>query len=433
MNYTRMLIIAGGFALGILSLVVTFSIVDPTPPERITMTTGPAGSAAALIGEEYRHILAESGIELVLQPSAGARENLERMSRGESDLGFLTMGTPDASQQDTLRSLGAMYFEPLWIFTTAPKKLDFGFEDLNNSKWSIGPPGSRTNSATRLLLELNGVDTTGLKLLELPPIEAAERLAAGEIQVVSMVSDAASQVLRDLLGMEDATLVDFNRADAYVALFPELRKLIVPAGIGSIAKNLPPHDTRILAFTTMLGVQEDLHAITQSLILDAATKVHSVPGIFHTDASFPLSVHQIIPLSDSAAAYYADGRPLLLRFLPYWLAVFIMQILTAAIPLLAVIYPLMNYMPSFFDWFMRRQLYQVYVELRRIDQIVQSADKAQLETFENRLDEMERRATSMRVPVTYAAMLYGLKTHIGGVRQKINNARQRLVENQTGQ
>ena len=61
--------------------------------------------------------LKESGVEVQLLASGGALENLELLKSGEADIGFLTMGYPAGQDAVNLRSLGAMFFEPLWVFT----------------------------------------------------------------------------------------------------------------------------------------------------------------------------------------------------------------------------------------------------------------------------------------------------------------------------
>ena len=105
-----------------------------------------------------------------------------------------------------------------------------------------------------------------------------------------------------------------------------------------------------------------------------------------------------------------------------------MQVLVAAIPLLTIVYPLLKLMPSVFDWAMRRQFYKVYVELRQMDRGLSSVDPGQIEHYKKRLEELEQRVTSLRVPVTYASMLYALKAHIGAVRQKVHAADERASE-----
>ena len=234
--------------------------------------------------------------------------------------------------------------------------------------------------------------------------------------------NAISPMIRQLLSAEEIILVDFQRADAYVALFPELTKLIVPAGVGNLTLNLPATDTRVLAFTAILAVQKSMHPITQSLFLEAASRIHGDPDLFHGAGEFPQPRDQALLLSDSAKAYFADGRPLLLRMLPYPVAVLVMQLLAAAVPLLGIVYPMLRLMPRAFHWVMRHQFHRVYDELRLIDKGIGSASVSELEAHRNRLENLEQRVTRLRVPVSYATKIYALKSHIGSVLQRVRDA-----------
>ena len=138
-----------------------------------------------------------------------------------------------------------------------------------------------------------------------------------------------------------------------------LANIAVPAGVGSLAKNLPPEDVNILAFTTILVVREDLHPGIQSLLLDAASQIHSVPDLFHADGSFPSNKVFYIPLSSSASRYFTSGKPFLQRFLLFWLSVLVMQILVAALPLIDMVYPALKVIPTVYNWAMRRRIFRL--------------------------------------------------------------------------
>lgn len=423
LNRIRLLFIIVAIAVTVASLYLSFRLLNPTPPKLLTLATGPAGSAYQKLGELYKEILEENGVTVELLGTRGAIENLDLLKVGDADLGFVTMGSPDAEGAEELRSLGAMFFEPLWVFTTNPELQSGALNALRDTRISIGPPKSRSNSAARSLLLLNGIESNKLKIFEYEPAQAAALLQSEELDAQFIVSNGISPVIKQLLGSEGISLVDFQRADAYVALFPELTKLIVPAGVGNLALNLPPLDTRVLAFTAILAVQADLHPITQSLFLEAASRIHGDPDLFHGVGEFPEAKDQLILLSDSAKAYYADGRPLLLRLLPYPVAVLVMQMLTAAIPLIGLVYPMLKMMPSAFHWFMRHQFHRVYTELRKIDRGIESANDETLAENQRRLESLQHRVTTLRVPVTYATKVYALKAHISGVLQRVIEAR----------
>ena len=66
-------------ALVVGAVWAVFAVLRPAPPKTVVMMTGPEGSSYAEFAEQYRRILARSGIELRLVPSAGSVENLDRL------------------------------------------------------------------------------------------------------------------------------------------------------------------------------------------------------------------------------------------------------------------------------------------------------------------------------------------------------------------
>jgi hypothetical protein len=110
---------AGPFILlAVALLALAYWWLDPNPPKRVTLATGPAQSAYEEFGKRYAKALAAEGIEVVLQPSEGSAANLQLLREGKVDVGFVQGGTSDYTAQDEedLASLGSLFVEPLWLF-----------------------------------------------------------------------------------------------------------------------------------------------------------------------------------------------------------------------------------------------------------------------------------------------------------------------------
>jgi TRAP-type uncharacterized transport system substrate-binding protein len=91
---------------------------QPAPPRVVVMSTGPEDGAYHAYGKRYQQILARSGVQLVLKPSAGAVENLERL-RTQKDGTTLALGQGGVAPPDLdhpVQSLGGVFREPLWVF-----------------------------------------------------------------------------------------------------------------------------------------------------------------------------------------------------------------------------------------------------------------------------------------------------------------------------
>ena len=410
--------------LSVAGLIVAFSVLNPTPPRTVVMSTGPAGSAYAAFAEQYREHFAANGINLQMRRSGGAQENLERLVDQNDDVqvAFITMGSPDDAATEKLFSLGAMFFEPLWVFASDDDIANRNLTSVSEKKISIGLPGSRSNSAARQLFRLLGFAADDLPFLELDPQIAAAQVKDGTIDAVILVTNAATPLVKDLLASTSVTLVDFVRASAYTALYPQLKKLVVPAGVGSLAKNLPPNDVNILASTAILAVRRDIHPAIQTLLLDAASQIHAAPDLFHADGRFPSVTVYRLPLSPEASRYYTSGRPFLQRFLPFWLAILVMQVLVAALPLLGLIYPALKFMPSAFDWAMRRRIFLLYGELRVLEsELPASIANNSVDDFIRKLDDLDSRVRNLKMPINFSNLVFALRSHVNVVRARIPN------------
>jgi TRAP-type uncharacterized transport system substrate-binding protein len=122
LSLREMLLSAGPFALlTVALLVLTYWWLDPNPPKRVVLATGPAQSAYDEFGKRYADALARYGIQVELLSSEGSSANLELLRTGQADLGFVQGGTADIGydEEDAITSLGSLFVEPLWLFYRA--------------------------------------------------------------------------------------------------------------------------------------------------------------------------------------------------------------------------------------------------------------------------------------------------------------------------
>jgi TRAP-type uncharacterized transport system substrate-binding protein len=421
---SRRYVVIGSIAAAVLlvaAVAVVLAIINPTPPRTVVMTTGSAGSAYSEVAERYREILARDGVELRLVPSAGGVENLNRLRdpRTGVSVGFIQGGITNARKSPELVSLGTVFYEPLWFFYR-DVQLSRGLSELRGKRISIGPEGSGTRALTLELLARNGIDQSFAELLPFTPEMAGEKLLSGQIQAAIMLTSWDSPVVRRLVAATDVDLVSFPRTDAYVALYPFLNKLLLPTGVGDLAKNRPPRDVVLIAPKASLVVRRDLHPAIQYLLLDAASEIHEGPGIFHKAGQFPAAEATDLPLSSSAHQFYKSGRPFLQRYLPFWLAVLAGQLLILAIPVVGVLYPMLRLAPAVYGWGMRRRIYRLYGQLKFLEiELDRRRPEQDVTDLVGKLDRLEERANHLRVPAAFAHMLYTLRMHMSIVRTRI--------------
>jgi TRAP-type uncharacterized transport system substrate-binding protein len=399
-------------ACGAIALLATM------PPRTIVMATGPEEGAYHQIGKKYQAALAREGVRVRLIATAGALENLAllRDPRSEVTVALIQSGTTSGDEAPNLESLGTLFYEPLWVFYRRGMPA-LTFEGMRGRTVSIGTEGSGGRALSLELLKRNRADQFPAELLALAPQEAGEKLISGEIDVAFILMSWDGRVVQQLIAHELVELATFPRADAYVASFPFLSKLLVPAGVGDLGKRRPPSDVTLLAPKASLVVRSDLHSAIQYLLLNSAVHIHSNAGIFQCAGQFPAAEGIDLPLSNVALQFHKSGRPFLQDHLPFWLASLVARLLVLLIPILAVMYPMVRLLPAFYGWLMRSRVARLYGELRFLENEIETG--ADAKSLIARLDELERQAGKLRMPTRYASMMYLLRDHIALVRERL--------------
>ncbi len=389
-------------------------LAPPPPPRKIVMSTGAPDGAYHAYATRYRAILAEYGIDLVLKPSRGAQENLERLRSRVDDVDVaLVQSGLTRPEEPGLASLGSVFYEPIWIFYRDKRVLERSFE-LAGGKIAIGAPGSGTAELGRALAASAGLDQPPTTLVELGGLAAAEALAGGAIDAAFFVSAVDGPAVTRLLATRDVRLMDMRHADAYVRRMPFLHKIVLPEGVVDMKRNVPPQTVTLVALTANLIAREELHPVAVELLLAAARRVHGGATLLHAANVFPAPLDASVPLSTDAERFYKDRPGLLRRWLPFWLAIWLERTLFILLPLAAVAVPLFAYLPKIYDWRMRGRLDHWYRELKRLEHATErgAAVDKQLE----RLDEIDALVNRLKVPMGYLDRLYTLRTHASYVR-----------------
>lgn len=406
-------------ALTAVGIWLTFSLLRPTPPRLVAMAIDPEGSFTVELGNRYRELLARDGIELRLVPSAGAVESMARLRNAKSGISIAIIpgGISNDQESPGLVSLGTLFYEPLWLFSRG-QHLE-SFEQLRSLRISIGPEGSASHVLAReFLAQVGIVDQKSATFFELRPQEASAKLLNGEIDAVVLMGAWDTPAARRLLIAKEIDLASIRRADAFVALYPFLNKLVLPAGVANMAENRPPTDVLLIAPKASLIVREDLHPAIQYLLLEAASKIHSGPGVFHKAGLFPAPESIDLPLSTHARQFYKTGPPFLQRNLPFWLAVLVQQVLALLLPVVGVLYPLLRVTPKIFMSIQTRRVYRLYSELRLLEKLTSDGSTKDHKDLIKRFDQLEDRASRLWVPASLRPRLYDLRSHVRLVRQE---------------
>jgi TRAP transporter TAXI family solute receptor len=405
--------------LAAVALFITYQFVDPAPPKRITIATGGPNGAYYAYAQLYRDILARDGVTLDILQTNGSVENIALLESAESgiDVAFVQGGTGKHADDDSLRSLASLYFEPLWMFLREDAPIT-RLGDLIGKRASIGPEGSGTRALILELMRDTGYDNTDFAISDLAGQEAVDALRDGRLDVVFLVASPSSDLVQELLRTDGVILQSFERADAFTRRHRYLSNLTLPEGAVDLGNNLPPDDVTLLAPTANLVTDESLHPALVDLLLEAAHEVHGGGGLFEQPGTFPSPSYLVFPLSDEARRYFTSGPPFLRRTLPFWAATLIDRLALMLLPLIAIIIPLTRIMPPLYKWRVRRRVYRWYKELRKIEASIQSGGRDDdLPEYEAELDRIDDEVRKVKIPWAYAEELYQLRLHIRYVRE----------------
>ena len=421
-----LLISVGPFVfVAVALLVLAYWWLDPNPPKRVTLATGPAQSAYEEFGKRYAKALALEGITVVTVPSQGSAANLQLLREGKVDLGFVQGGTSDYTDADeeTLSSLGSLFVEPLWLFyrEEAARKITAtatltSLTQLQGMKINTGTPGSGVPSLMTKLLESNRIEPASLKISSLEQTPATVAFLGGEVDAIVFASAPESLMVQMLLQTPGVKLMNFAQSDAYSRRFAFLSATRLPRGVVDLAGNIPPDDVRLVAPTTALITRNTTHPALLQLFALAGTQIQGSAGWFKRAREYPNVDNNELPITKEAERAIKNGAPLLQRYLPFWVANLIERMWLVMGIIIAVLLPLSRIIPPLYTFRVRSRIFRWYGQLRDIEVRMASENNNALL---KELNQLENSAEKVTVPLSYTNELYALRSNIHLVRKKL--------------
>ena len=426
-----LLVTAGPFLLvAVVLLGLAYWVLDPNPPNRVVLATGPDQGAYAEFGKRYATLLKQHGIRVELRATQGAAENLALLRDDASnvDLAFVQGGADvergaDDVANEGLVSLGSLFHEPVWLFyreDSAQRLLKAGtltsLAQLPGWKLNIGPPGSGSPLLMQRLLDANGIERKTLTLMDLQQTPAVVALLGGEIDALVFASAPESLMVQMLLRTPGVKLFDFAQSEAYSRRFAFMSPVLLPRGVVDLARDMPGADVRLVAPTATLVAKEGTHPALLQLFVQAAHSVHGEAGWFHRKGDFPSAAHNDLPLAKEAERFYKSGAPLLQRYLPFWLANLIDRMWVVLVSIIAILLPLSRVVPPLYQFRIRSRIFRWYAQLRGVED---SFGKRGQDELLRELTDIETRVEQIAVPLSYADELYSLRSHIQMVRSRL--------------
>jgi hypothetical protein len=406
----------------IISFVVAYQFVRPAPPRHIVMATGQPEGSYYHVGQKYRQILAQDGIDLELRVTEGAVQNLRLLENGEVDVAFLQGGLGTLARSDALISLGSLYYEPVWVFYRADLPIK-RYPGVKGLRIDIGGKETGGRIVAQQVLDFIRITPQNTPITNFGGQRAADMLLEGRLDFAFMVYGYQAPVVQQLLRSDAVRIWSWRRAKAFARHFHYMTIVTLPEGFVDFAANIPPQDIKLVAATTQLVAPSGLHPALIDVLLLAAQEVHGGGGLFEDPGEFPAPKQLDFKLNSETQRFYRSGPTFLRRYLPFWLATFVDRMKILLLPLVALMLPFFKVMPALYRWRVRSKIYRWYRELEELDpEFDHEMNLARMEKYIERLDRIETQVSQISVPLAYREGLYDLRLHIDLLRNKLVQA-----------
>jgi len=411
-------------ALVALTFYVASRYVQPAPPDHLVMATGAAGGAYQKYGEQYKEYLKQFGVNLELRQTQGAAENFALLRDSRVDVAFVQGGVgkplPDVDGEPPVVSLGALYYEAMWVFLRADQPQVDTLAGLGGRRLAVGAEGSGTRALALQLLQDSGIQGSSTRFLPIGGADMLQALDAGEIDVVFQVAGVEAPIAGELLRRRDLKPMSLAHAAAYAKRNSHLTALTVPRGVVDIADDLPPRDLAVVATTANLLARNEVHPALAYLLLDTASEVNSGHARLSEAKTFPNPRAQDLPVAEEAQRYYKSGKPFLKAYLPYWAANFVDRMLILLIPIVGVLIPVIKFAPVLYTYRLKSRIGRWYARLGVVEsEMAGQPDVTRTDEYLSRLDAIETEIKAASMPNWLSEQIYLLRAAIDLVRERL--------------
>ena len=160
--------------------------------------------------------------------------------------------------------------------------------------------------------------------------------------------------------------------------------------------------------------------------MDFSGELLSQADILSEERTFPNPNHLSFDINDDAQKVMRDGPSFLHRYLPFWVAVWVDRLIRVMIPLLAILIPLFNFLPSILEYRTKFKFAAIYKELRKVESQIQLGEY-ELSSVNKELEELQQRTMRLKVSQFNTKDIYDLLAHIGDVQKRIQDGK-KLIE-----
>jgi TRAP-type uncharacterized transport system substrate-binding protein len=421
-------------ALGVYGFVKTQQSV---PPRDFVILVDEQGGGYTAIAQQYQQLFKLRDVDLTVQSTSGAQEAFRLLEEGQASLALVPGYMTKDANRNELASLGAVAYEPLWIFYNPDA---FGDQpltllgQLEGKLVSIGAQNGKTYPLAAQLLTESGVTAENATLLELSTQEAADQLRQGAIDALIALEPYQAQTIQDLLRAPGTKLANLARIDAYATRQRALTPVTLAAGVVDLERDIPAEDTTLLASATNLVMRRDLNPTMGRSMIIASLLLNAQGDYLSEPFAFPNLEATDLPVLAEYADFFdrvQSGAFSLESRLPFWMAHTIERLIFFLIPIGLLLGLLVIYAPALWRWHMRGKVLPYYKQLRKIEIDLPNKSVEQIDAALGQLAGLDAElARRVRVSVSYLPEVYQLRVHVRYIVDDLIRRREQLVAGQ---
>jgi len=379
------------------------------------------GSYFSEVAEKYKEELAKEGVTLEIINTHGAFENLQMVKEGKVDLALTHGGLTQPRSSPNLVSLGSISYEPVWVFRRKGTPVITDITQVKGMRVNIGSEGSGVKILALKLLNLSGVNHVNTTFSNLTTDESIDQLISGRIDVGFFMDPPENPKIQALFKSEDILEVDLKDSEAFRRNLRFLHVTNLAPSTIDLELEQPTAELHTVSVTNTLVVNRNLHTAIQYLLLSILDRVHHHPTLISNEDEFPSDKDVDLPLSQEADFFYKKGMPFLTQYLPFELASILERLLKALLPIVFIIFPLLNSIPTIIEWRTKRKFSNLYLSLIEIEKLIHSnKDKLSANEFESMLNALEEKIVLENIPLSFSSDVYVLREHIELAKRQIH-------------
>lgn len=235
--------------------------------------------------------------------------------------------------------------------------------------------------------------------------------------------DSLSHSMYDELMSGKVKYLSLNDLQGASKKLPFLSYQTLPASTVSLANAVPDHDIPYLSTTMSLVVRNDLDPSLSYALADAMRSVYSASSLLAKKDEFPnFDTQESFPPNQYAARLYKHEAPFLLDYLSPSIYTIVTKLITLALPLLTILWPLMNLIPRAYKFYVKHKITQWYKDLEEIEKKYPTATTEERLEHERHLNRVQDGLTMMKLPVMhlhYVQEIFAAKAHVDLIRRRI--------------